>query len=114
MLVAFLWTILPTSITTDRVWIRRETSAALYLLANYFSVVQETLRSKLRVTPASEEAGREAAVARLRIARETIFTKLAEMFPAIEDHLQFQVWEPSIGGRFPRKDYEELVARAKQ
>jgi len=112
MLVAFFWTMFPSPLITDRSWIRRETSTSLYLLANYFSVVQETIRSKLSEKVDGE--GADVGSLRLQTARTAIFSKLAELFPAIEDHLKFQKWEPSIGGRFPRQAYEEILMRAKR
>src|SRR6187549_2986973 len=110
MFVAFVWTVFPSPLSTDRSWIRRETSTALYLLANYFGVVDETLRSKLR----DNDSSTPSSDLRLRATRETIFAKLAEILPSIEDHLRFQAWEPALGGTFPREVYEDIIVRARR
>jgi hypothetical protein len=115
MLVAFIWTIFPSPLATDRNWLRREISAALYLLANYFSAIQETMKTKLRDEVTSEDPNSPNAVAsRLQTVRESIFGKLAVLLPSIEEHLKFQHWEPTIGGSFPREVYEDILLRSKR
>lgn len=115
MLVAFIWTIFPSPLATDRNWLRLEISSALYLLANYFSAIQETMKTKLREELALESPNSPNTVAyRLQIARETIFSKLAVLVPSIEEHLKFQRWEPTIGGSFPRELYEDILLRSKR
>lgn len=48
-LVAFFWTIFPSPVT-ERGWLRRDLSATLYLLANYFGLINATLQSKMSGT----------------------------------------------------------------
>jgi Aromatic acid exporter family member 2 len=48
---------------------------------------------------------------RLYEIRHKLFGKLMLLLPSLESHAQFQKWEPSIGGRFPREIYQEIITR---
>jgi len=115
MLVAFIWTIFPSPIVTDRRLIRREISSAMYFLAKYFSLIQETMKVKLgndlNVADDSSKTRLQNLLLSLRV---TQFGKLAAVLPSIEQHLKFQRWEPTIGGSFPREVYEDIVVRLKR
>ena len=105
--VGFIWTIFPSPLT-DRQWLRRDLSAALYLLANFFSVVNQSLKVKLHRDGGDEDVP-DTPAARLLDARRTLFGKLVLLLPSLEAHAAFQRWEPDIGGRFPREIYEDII-----
>lgn len=110
--VAFIWTIFPVS-TTDRKWLRRDISTTLYLLANYYSVINQTILSKLHdEMNAGDPDDPDSAAFRLRAARSKLFGKLMMILPSLKEHTEFQQWEPDIGGKFPRKAYEEIIQRS--
>lgn len=109
-LVAFIWTIFPSPLT-ERFWLRRDLASTLYLLANYFSVIDESLRIRLRNT-GSDPAIKHCPAARLRKHRQRLFGKLNILLPSMMQHAAFQKFEPPVGGVFPRDTYEDIIRRA--
>ncbi|KAK3952214.1 hypothetical protein QBC32DRAFT_145674 [Pseudoneurospora amorphoporcata] len=109
-LVAFIWTIFPSPLT-DRTCLRRDLSATLYLVANYASIINSTLQTKL-----CEQAGdvniKGTPAHQLFKFRSKIFGKLMMLIPSMSQHSEWQKWEPTIGGRFPREVYEEIILRS--
>lgn len=109
-IVAFVWTIFPSPLT-DRTWLRRDLAATLYLLANYFSVINETLKSKLKGTGGDRNV-KGTPAHHLAKHRVRLFGKLMMLLPSLKQHADFQRWEPTIGGKFPRELYEDIIQRA--
>ncbi|EPE03995.1 hypothetical protein F503_04843 [Ophiostoma piceae UAMH 11346] len=109
-LVAFIWTIFPRP-TTDRAWLRRDLSATLYLLANYFSVINETLKTTLHSTGGSPDVPGTPAHKLLKM-RQKLFAKLMLLLPSLQMHSAWQRWEPTIGGAFPRAAYDDIILRS--
>lgn len=108
--VAFFWTIFPKPVT-DRAWLRRDLSATLYLLANYFSVINETLKSTMNETGGNPDIPGTPAHRLLKV-RQKLFSKLMLLLPSLQMHSAWQKWEPSIGGAFPRAAYEDIILRS--
>ncbi|KAI1426104.1 hypothetical protein F5Y12DRAFT_713554 [Xylaria sp. FL1777] len=109
-LVAFFWTIFPSPVT-DRTWLRRDLAVTLYLLANYFSVINETLKSKLNGTGGDRNV-KGTPAHQLAKHRTRLFGKLMLLLPSLKQHADFQRWEPTVGGKFPRDLYEDIIQRA--
>ncbi|KAK1470517.1 hypothetical protein CCUS01_06282 [Colletotrichum cuscutae] len=108
--IAFIWTIFPAPIT-DRRWLRRDLSASLYLLANYFSVVNETIKATMEETHGDiKKPGTPAH--KMEKERRRILGKLLLLLPSLDQHAQWQKWEPDIGGKFPRATYEDIIRRS--
>lgn len=107
--VAFIWTVLPSPLS-DRAWLRRDLSKALYLLANFFSVVNRSLKTKL-LHNGGEEDVPDTPAYKLKELRTEIFSKLMLLLPSLRDHARWQKWEPDVGGRFPREIYEDIIMR---
>ncbi|KAK3334240.1 hypothetical protein B0T19DRAFT_148639 [Cercophora scortea] len=108
--VAFFWTIFPSPLT-DRTWLRRDLSATLYLLANYFSVINSTLQSTLDDTAGDPDVPNSPANQLLKIRRK-IFGKVMMLMPSMSQHSAWQKWEPTIGGKYPREAYDEIILRS--
>ncbi|KAI0431412.1 hypothetical protein F5Y09DRAFT_330357 [Xylaria sp. FL1042] len=109
-LVAFFWTIFPSPVT-ERKWLRRDLAVTLYLLANYFSVINETLKSKLNGTGGDRNV-KGTPAHQLAKHRTRLFGKLMLLLPSLKQHADFQRWEPTVGGKFPRELYEDIITRA--
>ncbi|GKT77484.1 MFS transporter protein [Colletotrichum tofieldiae] len=108
--VAFIWTIFPAPMT-DRRWLRRDLSASLYLLANYFSVVTETIKATMEETHGDiKKPGTPAH--KMEKERRRILGKLLLLLPSLDSHAHWQKWEPDIGGKFPRATYEDIIRRS--
>lgn len=128
-LVAFFWTVFPSPLT-DRTWLRRDLSATLYLLANYFSTISQTIRVQLDEEEAQQQRQRQQLLLEketeqppplpevaspahhLAKVRHKIFGKLMLLLPSLESHSDWQNWEPTIGGRFPREVYDDILLRS--
>ncbi|KAK8117937.1 uncharacterized protein PG998_006218 [Apiospora kogelbergensis] len=108
--VAFFWTIFPSPLT-ERTWIRRDLSATLYLLANYFSVIDASLKAKLHGTGGDPRLKR-SPTNRLKKHRQILLGKLLLLLPSLKQHADWQRWEPAVGGAFPRAVYEDIIKRA--
>ncbi|KAK4226098.1 hypothetical protein QBC38DRAFT_240235 [Podospora fimiseda] len=109
-LVAFFWTIFPSPLT-DRTWLRRDLSATLYLVANYFGVISSTLRSNLDGTAGDISTPGTPAHHLHKIGRK-IFGKVQMLVPSMSQHSEWQKWEPTIGGKFPREAYDDIILRS--
>lgn len=107
--VAFIWTIFPSPLT-DRTWLRRDISSSLYLLANYFGVITSTVRSQVEGTAGNPDDLNSPAHELQRVRRK-IFGKMMLLLPSMAQHADWQKWEPTIGGRFPREAYEDIIMR---
>jgi len=96
---------------TDLTWLRRDLSATLYLLANYFSVINETMMAAGRDKLGNMAAPGTPANQLYRV-RQKLFSKLMLLLPSLQAHSNWQRWEPVIGGRFPKESYDEIILRS--
>ncbi|OBT82678.1 hypothetical protein VE02_09333 [Pseudogymnoascus sp. 03VT05] len=108
--VAFIWTIFPYQLS-DRSLLRKDLGSMLYLLANYYSVVNSTTRSRLHNTE-GDMRSKTSPHGQLQKARHKIFGKLMMILPSLKQHAEWQKWEPAVGGKFPRETYEAIILRS--
>ncbi|KAK4178019.1 hypothetical protein QBC36DRAFT_299736 [Triangularia setosa] len=108
--VAFFWTIFPSPLT-DRTWLRRDLSATLYLVANYFGVISSTLHSNLDNTAGNADIPGTPAQQLYKVGRK-IFGKVMMLVSSMTQHSEWQKWEPTIGGKFPREAYDDIILRS--
>ncbi|KAL2160454.1 hypothetical protein VTH06DRAFT_1142 [Thermothelomyces fergusii] len=108
--VAFIWTVFPSPLT-DRTWLRRDLSATLYLLANYFGVLGTTVRSNVNGTAGDVNTPGTPAHHLFKVGRK-IFGKVMLLIPSMSQHSEWQKWEPTIGGKFPREAYDNIIMRS--
>jgi hypothetical protein len=108
LLVAFIWTVFPFPISEHSL-LRENLGAVLYLLANYYSIIHETVAARTRgderVVTGTTSAGR-----RLEKARHKVFSKQILMLNNLQTYSAFLNWEIPIGGRFPKLQYENIIA----
>ncbi|KAK3380468.1 hypothetical protein B0T24DRAFT_195720 [Lasiosphaeria ovina] len=109
-LVAFFWTIFPSPLT-DRTWLRRDLAATLYLVANYFGVISSTIRSNVDGSGGDVSIPGTPAYQLFNAGRK-IFGKVMLLVPSMSQHSEWQKWEPTIGGKFPRAAYDEIILRS--
>ncbi|KAH8668209.1 hypothetical protein BGZ60DRAFT_377054 [Tricladium varicosporioides] len=108
--VAFIWTIFPYPIS-DRSWLRRDLGSTLYLLANYHSIVHSTIDARMHGTEGDMDL-KTSPGRRLEKVRHKVFGKLLLLLPSLEQHADWEKWELTIGGKFPRESYENITLRA--
>jgi hypothetical protein len=83
----------------------------MYLLAHYFTAINETLKSRLHNT-AGDEKVKSSPAHKLTKTRRRLFGKLLLVLPSLNQHATFQRFEPTIGGKFPRETYLDIIQRA--
>ncbi len=107
--VAFFWTIFPAPLT-DRSWLRRDLSAILHLLGGYFSMTVSALKSQKKSMSGHIES-ESATTYRSYKARRRAFGGGMRLLSSMQSHLEWQRWEPRVGGRFPVDTYRDIITR---
>ncbi|GES64700.1 MFS transporter [Aspergillus terreus] len=106
--VAFFWTFFPYPISEHGV-LRQSLGASLYLLANYYSIIHETVNARMRGDE-GDLALKTSAGRRLLKARNKVFSKLMLMLNSLRTYSEFLKWEVPIGGRFPKRQYDTIIS----
>lgn len=110
--VAFIWTFFPYPISEHSV-LRQSLGASLYLLANYYSIIHETVSARMR----GEELDwtrKSSASRKLDKARHKVFSKLMLMLNGLREYSEFLRWEVPIGGKFPKEKYDSIILRVEK
>lgn len=105
--VAFIWTFFPYPISEHSV-LRQSLGASLYLLANYYSIIHETVSARMR----GEEGDltvKSSAGRRLDKARNKVFSKQMLMLNGLREYSGYLKWAVPIGGKFPKKQYDAII-----
>ncbi|OJD30580.1 mfs transporter [Diplodia corticola] len=105
--VAFIWTFFPYPIS-EHSELRAKMGASLYLLANYYSIVHETFRCRIRGDEGDPRV-KTSAGRRMTKARLKVFQKQLMLTTNLRAMADFQKWEVPIGGKFPREIYETIL-----
>lgn len=82
----------------------------MFLLANYYSMVHSTIRSRIQQTE-GDLSNKHSPGGRLLKVRHATLARLMALLPSVQQHAEWQRWEPSFGGKFPRRAYEGIVTR---
>ena len=107
MAVAFVWTFFPYPLTA-RSQLRKDLGVSLYLLAQFYGCVHTTIGMRLGGEE-GDESDKASPGRRLQKAREGLFTKELVLLAGLRQHSAFTVWEPSFGGKFPKKQYDAII-----
>jgi hypothetical protein len=105
--VAFIWTFFPYPISEHSV-LRQSLGASLYLLANYYSIIHETISGRMRGDE-GDYLLKSSAGRKLEKARHKVFSKQMLMLAGLRTYSEFLRWEVPIGGRFPKKQYDSII-----
>lgn len=105
--VAFIWTFFPYPISEHSV-LRQSLGASIYLLANYYSIIHETLDARMRGDE-GDLTLKSSAGRKLEKARHKVFSKQMLMLNGLRTYSEFLRWEVPIGGRFPKKQYDSII-----
>ncbi|KAG8624855.1 hypothetical protein KVT40_007922 [Elsinoe batatas] len=108
--IAWLWTIFPWPIS-EHSELRRDLGASLYLLANYYSVVDSTVRVRISGDLHYLEADPASPLSQLDKARQKVFSKSLLLLQALRTHADFIKFDFPIGGKFPAATYRKTIAR---
>lgn len=105
--VAFIWTFFPYPISEHSV-LRQSLGASLYLLANYYSIIHETISARMRGDE-GDVTLKSSAGRKLEKARHKVFSKQMLMLNGLRTYSEFLQWEVPIGGKFPMEKYDSII-----
>ena len=107
LFVAWIFTWMPYPISEHNV-LRKQLGSSLYLLANYYSVMHETLRIRLR-NEQGDMHSKHSPGRRLEKARNKIYSKASLTIASLRAQAQVVKFDIPIGGKFPVEQYSRLV-----
>ena len=105
--VAFFWTFFPFPISEHSA-LRQKLGGALYLSANFYSIIHETVMARIRGDE-GELTDPHSPGYQLTKARYKVFSKQMLLLQGLRTHSAFIGWEFPLGGKFPRKEYNEII-----
>ncbi|KAI9716245.1 MAG: hypothetical protein M1812_005470 [Candelaria pacifica] len=105
--VAFFWTFFPYP-TTTRSQIRKDLGRSLFLLANFYSCVHTTVSVRIRGIEGDMDV-KTSPGRQLEKYRNKIFAKELLLLGGLRQHSSFVAWEISIGGKFPKREYDTII-----
>lgn len=107
LFLGWLWTIFPYPVS-EHAELRRSLGSSLYLLANYYSVMHETVRARIRGIE-DDPTIKGSVSQRLEKARRTIFSKSNLLLSGMRARTGFIKFDIPLGGKFPKKKYEVII-----
>ncbi|KAF1847175.1 uncharacterized protein K460DRAFT_278651 [Cucurbitaria berberidis CBS 394.84] len=106
--VAFFWTIFPYPITEHSA-LRQGLGGALYLSANFYSIMHEQVMTRIRGEAGDEENDKKSPGYALIKARNKVLAKQMLTLQSLKMHSGFVRWEFPLGGKFPVEEYEKII-----
>lgn len=91
---------------------RKDLGATMNLLANYYSVIHSSIGARIHGIEGPVD-DKNSPGRKLEKVRHRLFGKLMMILPSLNQHAEWQKWEINIGGKFPRKNYEEIILRSR-
>lgn len=85
--------------------LRKDLGATLYLLSNFYSIVHETVQSRIKGTD-GDVSVKGTHGYNLDKARQTVLSKLLILLTELRTNASFSKFQLRVGGRFPREEYE--------
>jgi hypothetical protein len=105
--VAFIWTFFPFPISEHSA-LRQKLGGALYLSANFYSIIHETVLARIRGDE-GDVTDTTSPGFQLAKARNKVFAKQMLLMESLKTHSAFVRWEFPLGGKFPQKDYDAII-----
>ncbi|KAF2706072.1 MFS transporter [Pleomassaria siparia CBS 279.74] len=105
--VAFFWTVFPYPVSEHSV-LRQKLGGALYLSANYYSIMHETVMARIRGDEGDPKDPKSPS-SQLTKARNKVFAKQMLTLQALKMHAEMVKWEFPLGGKFPREEYNAII-----
>ncbi|KAF1968166.1 hypothetical protein BU23DRAFT_656545 [Bimuria novae-zelandiae CBS 107.79] len=105
--VAFFWTFFPYPIT-EHSTLRARLGGALYLSANLYSIMHETVIARIRGDGGDLEDKVNPSHQLLK-ARNKVFAKQMLTLQALRQHSAMVNYEFPLGGKFPKEEYDAII-----
>ncbi|RMZ12781.1 hypothetical protein D0862_02544 [Hortaea werneckii] len=109
LFLAWIWTIFPYPIT-EHSQLRQGLGRSLYLLANYYSVVHESVRTRLRGGE-GDITLKDSPGYQLDKARQKVYSKSSTVLTGLRTQASFVKFDIPIGGKFPRERYQAIISQ---
>ncbi|TKA21907.1 hypothetical protein B0A50_08604 [Salinomyces thailandicus] len=109
LFLAWIWTVFPYPITEHSL-LRQNLGRSFYLLANYYSVMHETVRIRLRGGE-GDSASKDSPGYKLDKARQKVFSKCSMVLAGLRAQADFVKFDIPIGGRFPTERYQQIITQ---
>ncbi|KAK3680304.1 hypothetical protein LTR78_000682 [Recurvomyces mirabilis] len=109
LFLAWIWTVFPFPIT-EHSQLRQTLGKTLYLLANYYSVMHETVRARVRGCEA-DFTSKDGPGYKLDKARYKVFSKCTALLGGLQAQSAFVKFDLPIGGKFPHARYQSIIAQ---
>jgi len=107
LFLAYIWIMFPYPIT-DYSQLRQNLGRTLYLLANYYSILHETVRIRLRGGE-GDLSSKDSPGYKLEKARRKVFAKSSILLSSLRAQSAFVKFDLTIGGKFPRAQYQRII-----
>jgi len=108
VVVAYFWTLFPYPLS-EHSELREEVAKSMYILANFSKCTQQTILARLHGISGDLD-DKTSPGFHLQAARRRIFRKYQTMSTSAKTYYTFLDWEFSLGGRFPKETYGEILA----
>ena len=108
LFVAYCFSVFPYPIT-EHSQLRKNTGSALYLLANYYSVVHETIQLRLAGVH-GDMSDKNDPGRKLEKMRHKIFSKCHIIISGLRTQSGFVKFDIPLGGKFPLQQYQQLLS----
>ncbi|KAI7112158.1 hypothetical protein KC324_g19616, partial [Hortaea werneckii] len=109
LLLAWIWTVFPYPIT-EHSQLRQGLGRSLYLLANYYSGVHESVRMRLRGGE-GDITLKDSPGYKLDKARQKVYSKCSTVLTGLRTQASFVKFDIPIGGKFPRERYQAIISQ---
>jgi len=106
--VAFFWTFFPYPITEHSA-LRQALGGSLYLSANFYSIMHEQVKARIRGDIGQDENIKSSPGYALVKARNKVFAKQMLTLQGLKMHSEFIKWEFPLGGKFPKEEYAKIL-----
>ena len=110
--VTFFWMYFPYPLTA-RSALRQQLGEVIYSLGNFYSVTHTMVNMRLQGT-GGDIKDKTSPAARLEKARNRLVGKLLTMLSQLQQHSSFVSYELSLGGRFPKEQYDSMIHQARK
>lgn len=109
LFLAWIWTVFPYPIT-EHSQLRQNLGRSLYLLANLYSVVHESVLVRLRGEEGDANSKGSPGY-KLAKARRKIYGKSSVLLSSLSAQSAFLKFDIPIGGKFPREKYQHIIGQ---
>jgi hypothetical protein len=105
--IAFFWTIFPYPVQA-RSHARKILARSLFNLAQFYSCVHTTIA--VWIHEEELEDNPQSVHQQLKVVRKGLFAQQMSLLTALRAQIHFTIFEPYIGGKFPKSTYDQIAS----